>query len=241
MEKLARVRLSPRLQMAADMVRAGVTAADIGTDHAYLPVYLIQNGICPGAIAADLKAKPLANAYATVKAYGLAEKIALRLSDGLDKIEPGEAADIILAGMGGDLITGIIGRASWLCDSSKQLIIQPMTRAETVREFLCRRGFKILHENACMEGGKCYLAICARYDGLSGKVFAPAYFHLGELPLCREAAAIEFMSRLYRRLKIRADALTASGSNPGETAQLKEILKKISEVLNEPFDSRQTL
>lgn len=241
MKTIARVRLSPRLQMAADLVRTGVKAADIGTDHAYLPVYLVQNKICPEVVAADLKAKPLANACSTVNAYGLADKITLRLSDGLDKIEPGEAADIILAGMGGDLITDIIGRASWVCNSAKQLVIQPMTRAETVREFLCRRGFKILQENACMEGDKCYLAICARYDGLSRKVLTPSYFYLGELPSCREQAAIEFISRLHKRLKKRADALTASGSNFAETAQLKETLKRISEVLDEPLDSRQTI
>lgn len=242
MNQIARVRLSPRLQMVADMVRKGVRVADIGTDHAYIPVYLLQNGICTEAVAVDLREKPLANARATVQAFELENTINLRLSDGLDSIESGEAADIVLAGMGGDLITDIIGRANWLYDKSKQLIIQPMTHAETVREFLCRRGFRILFENACMEGGKCYLALCARYDdGKPDSCHSLSYYHLGELPLCGNAAAAEYLNRLYKRLKKRADALDSSGSDSLETAQLKEVLIKISEVLNEPINSRQTL
>ena len=91
MNRTAPIKLSPRLQMAADMVRPCEAAADIGTDHAYIPVYLIKNGICPSAVAADLKEGPLANARAAVSAYGLTENIALRLSDGLDNINPCEA------------------------------------------------------------------------------------------------------------------------------------------------------
>ena len=159
MNQTARIKLSPRLQMAADMVRTGVVAVDIGTDHAYIPVYLLQAGICPSAVAADLREGPLANARATVSAYGLEQNILLRLSDGFDNIGTGEGQDFILAGMGGTLIAGLLGRTAWLKDSSKRLIIQPMTHAEDVREFLCKQGFEILFEKACFEEHRCYIAM----------------------------------------------------------------------------------
>ena len=87
------------------MVRPGSVAADIGTDHAYLPASLILNGICPRALACDLRKGPLSNAAKTVAAYGLEGKITLRLSDGFDEIEPFEADDLIICGMGGTLMT----------------------------------------------------------------------------------------------------------------------------------------
>ena len=96
--------LSPRLKTAADMVRKGVVAADIGTDHAYLPSYLVLSGICPRALACDLRKGPLENAAETLEHWNIADKITLRLSDGLDELSAGEADDIIMAGMGGILI-----------------------------------------------------------------------------------------------------------------------------------------
>ena len=233
MNRIARVRLSPRLQMVADMVRKGVTVADIGTDHAYIPVYLLQNKICPGAVAADLREKPLENARATIQACGLDKEIKICLSNGLDNIQAHEAADVIFAGMGGDLIAELAGRAVWLKDSAKHLILQPMTHAETVRAFLCGRGFKILSENACFEDNRCYIAICAAYDPCVSKVYPPAYYYLGELPACGNAAAREYISRLYKRLKKRADGLDKSGQNPEEAVALREIIREIPEVCNE--------
>ena len=96
--------LSIRLKMAADMVRRGSKVADIGTDHGYLPAYLVKSGRCPSAVASDLRKSPLENAAETIRIYGVETQVSVRLSDGLDSILPDEADDIILAGMGGTLI-----------------------------------------------------------------------------------------------------------------------------------------
>lgn len=230
MSRTDRIKLSPRLQMVADMVRPGAAAVDIGTDHAYIPVYLLQCGSCPRAVAADLRKGPLANAQATVKLHGLEEKISLRLSDGLDGIGADEAQEIILAGMGGILITELLERTAWLRDSSKHLIIQPMTHAEDVRRFLVNNGFRIISEDACFEGNRCYISVCAQFDDVFKKPVSPAYYYIGELPACGNEAARENIKRLHQRLKKRADALERSGTAPEEIRELKAIIQEISEV-----------
>ena len=118
------------------MVRKGVVAADIGTDHAYLPSYLVLNGICPRAIACDLRRGPLENAAETLERMGAADRITLRLSDGLDELSAGEADDIIMAGMGGTLISRLLERTDWIKNKNIRLILQPMSHAEDVRLFL---------------------------------------------------------------------------------------------------------
>lgn len=232
MNRTARIKLSPRLQMVADMVREGVAVADIGTDHAYIPVYLLQNGVAPCAVAADLKKGPLANAQAAVLLYGLEEKISLRLSDGLDSIGAEEAQDIILAGMGGILIAELLERAAWIKDNSKHLVLQPMTHAEDVRRFLLNNGFEILFENACFEGNRCYVCVCAQYKGAveTPKRISPSYEYIGELGGCDNDAAREYVLRLNLRLKKKAAALEKAGSNREAVKKLKDIICDISEV-----------
>ena len=122
--------LCPRLQMVADFVRDGAAVADIGTDHAYLPVALVLSGKCPRAVVSDLREMPLENARQAIRRYHLEDRIVACLSDGLDEIAPDWAQDIIIAGMGGELIAAILARAPWLRNEGKRLILQPMTHAE---------------------------------------------------------------------------------------------------------------
>lgn len=157
--------LSPRLKTAADMVRKGVVAADIGTDHAYLPSYLVLSGICPRALACDLRKGPLENAAETLERRNIADKITLRLSDGLDELSAGEADDIIMAGMGGILIAKLLERTEWVKNKNIRLILQPMSHAEEVRLFLCNNGFDIIEERTCRDDGRIYSVICAEYSG----------------------------------------------------------------------------
>ena len=133
------------------MVRKGSIAADIGTDHAYLPAWLILNGICPEALACDLRKGPLDNARKTVEHYGISDKIKLRLSDGFDEIEPFEAQDFIMCGMGGTLMAELVSRAYWLKDNEKLLILQPQSHAEDIRAHLNENGFEITEEDACIQ------------------------------------------------------------------------------------------
>ena len=216
--------LDRRLKMAAEMVRPGVVAADIGSDHAYLPVYLVSRGLCPRVIAADLREKPLQNARLHVEKYGLAGKIELRLSDGLSRFAPGDAEDFIFAGMGGTLMAELLGRAPWLRDPAKRLILQPMTHAEDLRRFLTESGFAILREDACRDSGRIYIAMCAEYTGEITER-GPAYVYTGELPRCGNEPALAYLSRVERQLRIRAEGLRKSGRNPEELAALELALE----------------
>ena len=120
-------RLGNRLALCASMVREGTKLADIGTDHAYLPIWLARKGRISSAIAADVKPLPLRSAEQNIRRYHVEEQITTRLSDGLRALSPDEADDIVLAGMGGELIIRLIGEAPWLKAGDKRLILQPMT------------------------------------------------------------------------------------------------------------------
>ncbi len=155
--------LDKRLQAVASFVRPGSRVADIGTDHAYLPVWLVRHGVCPGAIASDLNAGPLRTAHGTVESAGLIDRIALRLGNGLDTVRPGEVEDIVIAGMGGETIASILDAVPWVKDGALQLILQPMTRAEDLRRWLLYNGFTVDRECLVRDGRRQYTVLVAHY------------------------------------------------------------------------------
>ena len=137
------MKLDNRLMAIANLVRKDKVFADIGTDHAYLPVYLVEKGIIKMGIAADLRVGPLENARDAVVAYGYSEQIELRLSDGLDNFNDNEVEEIAVAGMGGLLISEFINRTHWLKNENIHLILQPMSHVEELRKTLFDNGFII--------------------------------------------------------------------------------------------------
>ena len=228
------LNLSERMLMAAKMVRSGNVVADIGTDHAYLPAYLILNGISPKALACDVRKGPLENARKTVETYGIEDKITLRLSDGFDKIEPFEAQDFIMCGMGGTLMEQLVSRAYWLKDSSKRIIVQPQSHAEDIRRFFVENGFKILFEDACTDGGKLYCAMAAEY---TGKVLQRpvSYIFTGELPKCKKAEARLYLENTVARLRKKLEAERVHGS-----AEYADYLEKVTLETEEIINGMQT-
>lgn len=138
--------LSPRLQSVADLVPQGARFADVGTDHAYLPVWLILNGTVHQAIASDLREGPLENARQTAKRYGISNKVSFRLCDGLTGLKPNEADTIAIAGMGGETIADILSAATWTAEGNHRLILQPMTAHPELRTWLDGHGFQIERE-----------------------------------------------------------------------------------------------
>lgn len=230
--------LCPRLQMAADFVREGAAVADIGTDHAYLPAYLILSGKCRSAVASDLREQPLENARQTIRRYHLEGRVSARLSDGLDAISPCEAEDIVLAGMGGELIAALLARTPWLRDAERRLILQPMTHAEDVRLFLYENGFSILEEQAVREGEHLYIALRARYSGVQTDV-TPGLPYLGRLAECRGEAAAQFLAKQRQRLEIRAQALHRSRREPEERARLEAAAAELSQALQSMTTRRE--
>ena len=147
------LRLQPRLQCLADCVPQGTRLADVGTDHGYLPVWLLQNGRIASAIASDINAEPLEHARRTAAEYGVT--LDLRLCPGLDAVAPNEADTVAIAGMGGETIIAILQDAAWDW-RGKTLLLQPMTKAELLRRYLAENGFRIASERLVLDKGTIY-------------------------------------------------------------------------------------
>lgn len=150
------MELSRRLQAVAAMVTAGYTLADIGTDHAYIPIYLVEHQIVPRAVAMDINEGPLDRARAHVEKHGLTGQIALRLSDGMKELRPGEAQSAVIAGMGGALMIRILQDSKETVESLRECILQPQSEIAKVRAFLLQEGFLFIQEDMVEEDGKFY-------------------------------------------------------------------------------------
>lgn len=153
--------LSERMAAVAAMVNEGNTCADIGCDHAYVPIYLYNSGKCPKCIACDVKQGPLESAAANVEKYGAADGVEVRLSDGLEAVKEGEADTIIIAGMGGESICGILRAGDAVVQSAKELILEPQSEPEKVRRLISEAGFFIADEDMIIESRKFYPIIKA--------------------------------------------------------------------------------
>lgn len=158
--------LDPRLSAIAEFVRDGVSVCDVGTDHAYLPCFLAEHGWID-VYACDINPKPLARAKAEIERRGAG--VVLLRSDGLKEIPV--CGDVVIAGMGGELIAEIVAAMPPpFLTAELRLILQPMTRHETLRRFLYKSGFEIIAESAIKDGGKVYVVIHARYTGKAAEI-----------------------------------------------------------------------
>ena len=156
-----RIKLSNRLQAVARQIPAGLTVADIGTDHGYLPVYLVVNDIAPRVIAADRGKRPLDSAQQLVSLLSLESQIDIRLGDGLSDLKKADEEVICLAGMGGMAIKEIIAANLPLAKAAKRLVLQPQRNVSAVRRFLAANGFKIVAEDLAEDDGFYYEIIAA--------------------------------------------------------------------------------
>ena len=157
--------LSDRLSAAASMVTGGFRLADVGTDHGFVPIWLVRNGYVPSAIAMDVNRGPLERAKEHIAQAGLDEFIQTRLSDGLSALSVDEADSILIAGMGGALTVRILEKDPPAELGAAELILQPQSEISRVREYLCRSGWKIDAEEMVLEEGKYYpMMHCVRGD-----------------------------------------------------------------------------
>lgn len=161
--KIKKSLLSSRLRCIASLVTPGGIVADIGTDHGFLPVELVKNGICSGGICSDIGKGPIERARQHVSEAGetVASKIDVRLGDGLSTLKKGEADSIVIAGMGGLLIRDILKAEPEIAADAKELILSPHTEIPEVRRYLSDAGFVILNEKMILEDGKFYTVIRA--------------------------------------------------------------------------------
>lgn len=151
------LQLTPRLQAVADQVPTGVRLADVGTDHAYLPTWLLLHERIPFALCTDLRPGPLERARETVERWGVAERTELRLCDGLVGVKAGEVDFLVIAGMGGETILGILSAAAWARE--KGCTVQPMSSLADLRAGLAPLGLHITREVLAQEGETLYVVI----------------------------------------------------------------------------------
>lgn len=222
------VNLTPRLLAAASLVRGGGIIADIGTDHGYLPVYLIQSGKVREAVAADIGKMPLQNAEKTIEKYNLSEFVSLRLSDGLREFTEADADEYIFAGMGGTLIAEKLAETPWIKNNKLHFVFQPQSRAEDLRKFLFENGFIINNELAVREGIRVYITFDATYTGEKSD-FTDADCFIGKLP--QTEAAKEHLLHQLARLKEKYNAYLKC-ARADEAAELFETIQKIEGFIN---------
>lgn len=217
--------LDNRLSLCASFVREGTALADVGTDHAYLPVMLALQGRIKSAAACDVRQGPLENAENNIRFYGVEKQVTAILSDGLDNVPPELALDVVIAGMGGELMAEIIKRTQWLYDGSRNLILQPMTRMESLRSFLFENGFNIIQEKACVSGGKCYCVMQCRYDGIIRECSLRQQY-IGSLNRDDSPEAKRYISMVAQKLKRKINGLLRSHDST-EAAHYQKILEEI--------------
>ncbi|MCI2056654.1 MAG: class I SAM-dependent methyltransferase [Oscillibacter sp.] len=172
-----KLELTPRLQLLANWVPQNARLADIGTDHGYLPIWLLLQDRIAAAIASDLRPGPLSRAKADAAQYGVADRLDCRLCDGLAEISPQEVDTIVIAGMGGENIADILSAAPWTADGLHQLLVQPMSRAEVLREYLMKHGYRIEREQLVLDRGVLYpvlLVSAGTMNLTAGQMYAGA-------------------------------------------------------------------
>ena len=216
---MKQVQLSNRLLAAARMVTKGNIVADIGCDHAYTSIYLCQAGIAPRIIAMDVNKGPLVGAKAHVEEAGLTEQITIRLSDGLQKLLPGEADTVLLCGMGGLLMIKILSDYPEVTASMKELILQPQSEVGEVRKFLHKQGYEITREHMLKEDGKFYVMMRAVKCDRPQHYEKECEYLYGKLLLEEKNEVLsEYLDREHR---LRSDVLSALKGQETENANAR--------------------
>ena len=222
------IKINDRLLTAVPFVRKGKRFADIGTDHGYLPIYLLDKRIINFAIAADINRGPLDKAEENIERFGMNGSIRTVLCDGLRGINASEVDDVAIFGMGGELIVKIIDEAPWLKREDKRVILQPMTHPEKLREYLANNGYKIIGETLSFDRDKIYQTICAEYDGETRK-YDSFTLHFGEFILAQKTALlVELLENTRKKLERKIQGKKSGNEDISEEALL---LTKINEYI----------
>ena len=222
--------ISKRLLCCASMVQPGSRVADIGTDHGYLGIYLLQSGAARHVIACDLRKDPLENARRNAKLFGVDGEMELRLSDGLEKILPDEVDTVVMAGMGGDLIQKILSQCPWRKREGLQFILQPQSAGNVLRRWLCEDGFEIRREEPVQDGHFLYTVMDIRQGEPApltpGTEYASPALLASGIPLVGN-----YLARVENALQETVRGLTnAEKQRPERLAYFSQALHEIQEM-----------
>ena len=174
------MKLTNRLLKIASLVSKNKRLADIGTDHGYIPVYLLNEGRINFAILADINKGPLENARSEIKKNKLENKVDLRLGSGIEILKKGEVDEVIIAGMGGILIGELLEANKEVAHSLDKLILQPMQAQQELRQYLLNNGYEILDECLEKEDFRLYEIIVAKYTGKNTYIDDNIYYEIGK-------------------------------------------------------------
>ena len=212
-------KITKRLLCAASFAQKGEFIADVGTDHAYLPIYLCVNGIISGAVVSDINEGPIERAEKNIRDFSCEKKITPILCDGLSKIGEYSPDTVFILGMGGELIVNIISNAEWLKKNGTRLVMQAMTHSEILREYLINNGFEITDE-AIVEDSKIYQITVAEYNGNIDKS-NKLELRFGKINLQRrDPILIQALKREKEILFARLEGKKKAGIDGGEDAEL---------------------
>ena len=231
------IRLSKRMEALARMVSQGNILCDVGCDHGYLPIYLVQKKVVPRAFAMDVAEGPLLVAKTHISQHGLDGLIETRQSDGLEKLVPGEADTILIAGMGGGLVMHILSAHPEVTNSIKELILQPQSELYEVRTFLWENGYQLLQEDMVKEDGKYYPMMKVKPTGKHPADQKPseAELYFGKMLLeCKHPVLGEYLLREENTQRQVLKQL--SSAKPTEA--INERIKQVKEYLQIIEDCR---
>ena len=233
-----KIELSKRLQAVADLVSPGMRLADIGTDHAYIPIYLMENEKIPQAIAMDINKGPLERAEEHIKAHGLEHQIQTRLSDGMAKLQAGEADCAVIAGMGGALMIKILEEGRETAFQLQELVLQPQSELEKFRIYLLENGYRVLAENMVYEDGKYYPMMKVKPGGMTGENWKPEELEYGKYLLATAHPVLKQF--LEREIQICHGVLESLAKQDTERAkerrrEMEEQIQHVQHILETYF------
>lgn len=225
--------ISLRLQKIAGLIENCDSVADIGTDHGYLPIYLVKNDICKAAIASDVNKAPVEKARLNISMENMESRIQCRLGGGLSILSPNEVDAIIIAGMGGNLIRDIIEENIKVFTELKFAVLQPVQNPDVLRKYIYEKGYKIIDEDLCIEGNKYYEIIKVTYDE-NPEIKDSIFYEISEILLEKKHPLIDgyikYKIEKYSKIinSIKEESLNSESRKKEikyKIARLKELLE----------------
>ncbi len=203
--------ISKRLLEVAKYARQSSCVADVGTDHAYLPIYLLKKGIARYAVATDVREGPLVHARDNVDFYQVSDKVSIYRTDGLQGIEKYAPDDIMICGMGGELILKIVTECEYTRREGVRLLLQPMSSFAEMREGLCRAGYEAEDESLVRDGHMIYQVAVFTYTGKTSEL-SPVQALLGPVNIAKKGELFrEYASIHLRKLERKINSKGGAG------------------------------
>lgn len=203
--------LSARLETVAGFVQKGSSVIDVGTDHGLLPVYLAMNGFASRIIASDISIGSLGSARRTAAKYGVVDKISFVEAKGLSGVREQEINTIVIAGLGGETISGILRDAPWTRQNEKRLILQPQTKVPELCDYLRLTGYSLHEARLALDTGKIYVVMLVK-GGKSSSELAPELELLVMLMNKKDPLIGRFLDELIEKARRKLDGIGGSGS-----------------------------